>query len=98
MATDILLDTDGDLLIVDGDMVMGESSAQHIGLMLQSNKGDWVQNPTVGIGLIDLVNDDGLPSDLITTIRRELIKDGCTISTLTFDENTGKLVVEGSYI
>ena len=97
MATDLLLDNTGDMEIVNGDFVIGESSVQHIGLMLQSNKGDWAQNPSVGIGLVDMVNDDGSNSDMLATIKRELKKDGCNISTLTFNDATGSLVVDGSY-
>ncbi len=54
MAYDILLDEDGDLLIVNGDFVIGESIDQEVGLILQSNKGEYKEFPTFGLNLIEL--------------------------------------------
>ena len=97
MAKDILLDQSGDLACVNGDFVFGESYNQHIGLLLKTNKGEWKENPTAGIGLDDMINDDGVTSELGSTIKKNLMKDGCNVKAISFDENTGKLHIEGSY-
>lgn len=46
--TDILLDEDGDLLIVNGDFVIGESDQQHIQRIMISNPGDIKPNALLG--------------------------------------------------
>lgn len=47
---DFLTDDNGDLLIVNGDFVIGESSHQHINDIVLSNKGDFKQWPLLGFG------------------------------------------------
>lgn len=51
-ATDLLLDTDDDLLVERGDFVVGESDAQHLDLLLRTTQGDWRADPLVGVGLL----------------------------------------------
>jgi len=51
--TDFLLDEETDLGITNsGDFVLGYSDAQHMSLIVQSNKGNWLQNPTYGAGIM----------------------------------------------
>lgn len=52
MPFDILLDDDYDLLVKDGDFVIGESTAQEIDLILRSEPGHWRDNLLLGFGLI----------------------------------------------
>lgn len=56
-ALDLLLDDGYDLAIgPDGDLLVGESDAQHLDLLLQTSAGDWRADPLVGIGLIRYLN------------------------------------------
>lgn len=48
---DILDDSDGDLLIRNGDIVFGNSDQQHIQDILIAQKGHYTQSPAVGIGI-----------------------------------------------
>lgn len=52
MVKDILLDETGDLAIVNGDFVVGESDAQHMELIIQLAEGSIKKHPLqcVGIG------------------------------------------------
>ncbi len=50
---DILLDEDYNFKIsTTGDFEIGDSEAQHIRLLFDTFRGDWTQNPLVGIGLV----------------------------------------------
>jgi hypothetical protein len=78
---DILLDETGDLAIDNGDLLIGNSAVQHLDLLLQSNKGDWKENPLVGIDLIKKLNSsinkqnaDGLKKQ----IKLQMEMDGFT--------------------
>lgn len=54
MRTDLLLDENNDLLIgPDGDFVIGASAEQEVDLLLKSNKGDWKENPAIGLNISD---------------------------------------------
>ena len=51
-ATDLLLTPDYDLAFTEaGDVAVGASDAQHVGLLLLTNAGEWRENPPVGVGL-----------------------------------------------
>lgn len=51
MPNDILLDENNDLFFKNGDLVIGESEMQEVGLILQSNQGDWKDSPLTGSNL-----------------------------------------------
>ncbi len=51
LATDLLLD-DYDLAFTEaGDLAVGASDSQHVGLLLLTHPGEWREHPTVGVGL-----------------------------------------------
>lgn len=51
MSDDVLLDNDGDLDFSNGDLIVGNSEMQEIGLILQSNQGDYKEDPIIGANL-----------------------------------------------
>jgi len=56
MANDILIDSNGDLKIANGDFVVGNSSEQNVEQVLLANKGEWKQWPLIGVGITKLLN------------------------------------------
>lgn len=81
---DILLDEDGDLLIKNGDLAIGESTQQHERLLLLCQKGELKLHPLVGVGIRDYLNDEN-PQNLKTEIRRQFKADGLVIKDLKAD-------------
>jgi hypothetical protein len=53
---DLLLNSDFDLDIQNGDMVLGESDAQNINLLIRLSQGNIKQHPLVGFGEERLLN------------------------------------------
>lgn len=94
MPKDYLHDDDGDLLVENGDFVVGESTLQHQNLLLKMSKGDLRQFPKTGVGVDDFLSDDN-PGDIYTEIQRQFEADGMVIRKINveFDENTGSLQV-----
>ena len=55
MRQDIITDDDGDLLIKDGDFVIGESDQQHVLDIIDSQPGETKEFPICGFGAINYV-------------------------------------------
>ena len=92
---DLLLDEDLDLAIVRGDVVVGESTLQHQALLLLSNKGEWRESPTVGVGLNRYLLEDAPADELRQVIRKELERDGQRVGRIEVSE--GMPAIEASY-
>ena len=90
---DILLDNDGDLMFADGDLVCGESTAQHQQLLLMINKGELKQHPLTGIGAESyLLDDDYLK--LKHEIEAQFERDGMTIKQIQIND---KIQINAEY-
>jgi hypothetical protein len=87
---------DGDLAIINGDIDLGESTLQHQHNLLLSEKGEYKQYPTVGVGIINYLSDDADANDLQTAIQRELEADGVDISLLKIN-GFNNIQIEGNY-
>jgi hypothetical protein len=91
---DMLLDDTGDLLILNNDVVLGESSEQHQRLLLQSTKGDWKEQPTVGVNAPFYLKDDD-KNGLMGSIKTEFEKDGLKVNKIIFSGS--KINIDASY-
>ena len=76
--TDILLDANFDLRIENGDFVAGESTRQHQQLLILTDKGEWKENPTRGVGAQGWLLDDK-DGDLNAVVKTEYERDGMRI-------------------
>lgn len=79
---DILLDSDGDLLIVDGDFYIAASDQQHASLLLNTSVGSWTQFPLVGVGIQYYQASAGQTSLLQRNIGIQFEVDGYNIDRL----------------
>lgn len=83
---------DGDLLIVNGDFVVGDTTKQEVYDILVSNPGDWLQFPNCGCSLESYQN--GFTTGLDSVVRKQLTADGFTVKKLTITlDSSNKLVV-----
>lgn len=94
MPQDILLAENFDLLIKDGDLVIGESTRQHQKLLLLANKGEIREFPQRGVGIERWIDDDFSVS-LHSAIKREFEADGMTVDLVRGD--LGDLQIEAEY-
>lgn len=79
LAINVVRDSDGK--IVSG-LVIGDTLYQNQYLILNAQKGEFKENPTLGVGLNDMANDDDL-NEWKKSIREEFAKDGLKVSTLS---------------
>lgn len=90
MPYDILLDSDFDLLFVDGDMVIGESTEQHQRLLLVCEKGEIREFPACGVGINSYMLDDN-PGSLNGEIKRQFERDGMKVDAVKSKVVAGNL-------
>lgn len=77
---DFLLDDNLDLLISDdGDLVVGESSAQHQKTLILADKTEFKEVPMRGVGVRRYLEDSD-PSNLAREIRTEFAADGMIVN------------------
>lgn len=77
----IQLNTNGDLLVTNGSLSIGEVTNQNIYLLLACGKGEWKEYPTLGIGINDAIGEENT-SMLMYNIRKELVNEGLSINEL----------------
>lgn len=90
-AFDILLDSDGDLIISNDDFKYGESDAQHIQDTIRAHVGWWKESFTDGVGISDYLNSSGNQQELTRKIKIQLQSDGYTV-------NNPKVLIQGSNV
>ncbi|MPT33735.1 MAG: oxidase [Flavobacterium sp.] len=93
--TDIILDDKGDLSFKNGDIEIGYSDNQHQEHILLANKGEYREFPELGVGIVQMLDDDDYMSVLIEA-KKNLEYDGMKISNIKFEEN-GNLTIDGKY-
>jgi len=74
--TDLLLHpTTDDLLIKEGDFVLGQSLAQETAVILRMSPGELKEDPVLGPGLIQLIHGNAPAVELRHRIRKHLQRD-----------------------
>ncbi|MGA0556525.1 hypothetical protein ACO2Q8_07740 [Larkinella sp. VNQ87] len=83
---DFLHDPDtGDLVIKNGDLVVGDATDQHHTDIVIWHKGWNHFDPTIGVGLSRFLLDEGGAPGLTRTIRAELERDGNTVDSVSIE-------------
>ena len=91
--SDILLSDNLDLVFQNGDFVIDESQAQQIKLCLLTAKGEWRENPTIGVGLDSYLVGENTQLDLSAEIRKQLEGDGATVESVLLSTNNNNINV-----
>lgn len=93
---DIGLDAGEDLSVVSGDFLCAESTAQHQRQLILNNKGDFKQNPTIGVGAFDYMNDENY-QELMRAISIEFARDGMDVQSVVLSQ-AGIVTTDAIYI
>ncbi len=90
---DIELDDKNDLGIANGDFNLIKADNQHVDLIIESFKGDFKQNPVIGLGIMNWLKSNYKRRELKRAVSVELERDGYS-PTIEFDYNKGKLNID----
>lgn len=93
--TDFLLDENNDLVIKNGDILIGDSTLQNQNLIIQSQKGEFKNVPEIGVGILSEINNEN-KREVLSQIRRNFEYDGMTVNKLGF-ANNGNILVDAEY-
>lgn len=83
---DILLDDNYDLLVKNGDFVVGDSDQQSADLIFQTYIGHWKENMLVGVGVEYYLNAPGGQQKLIADGTAQLRADGYFVNDIVFKD------------
>ncbi|RYZ21645.1 MAG: oxidase [Chitinophagaceae bacterium] len=81
---DILLNSNKELDMLNGDFVIGESTGQHQDLLVMTNKGEWKESPLIPVGAIGYLKDDNA-AGLLAEIKTQFEKDGMTVRSIAMN-------------
>ena len=68
--------------VIQSGITVGNTLYQNQYMILMAQKSEFKENPTIGVGINDMANDDDL-NEWKKSIREELAKDGMKVNTLT---------------
>jgi hypothetical protein len=94
--TDILLNNENDLNIINGDFDLGDSTYQNQKLLILASKGEFKETPTSCVGSKKYL-EEGNADSLAREIRQEFIADGMTVNEIIIKENNA-IEVEANYL
>jgi hypothetical protein len=92
--TDLLLDENLDLQIIDNDVVTGESTEQHQELLCLCNKGDFKENPLSCVGIATWLKSNDV-AGCLAEIKTQFEADGMTVLNINYDGQ--KITPNASY-
>lgn len=75
-ARDFLLDDSGEMIVRNGDLAVGDSLTQELGLLMLTNKGEIRWDPLCGCDLIRRMNSTLRRSQLEREVRLQVERDG----------------------
>lgn len=84
-----------DLIIKNGDFVIGESDNQHVKHILLAGKGEYKSNPELGVGIENMLSTEE-PMEFLIEAKKNLEYDGMKVNNISFTE-AGTINVDAKY-
>jgi hypothetical protein len=94
--TAVLLDQDGDIMVRNRSIVIGDTTLQNQYLILLAQKGEFKEYPTLGVGISDILGDDNV-LEWKKRIREEFAKDDLKANKVDINLQTGELEINAKY-
>lgn len=73
---DYILDDDGDLEVVNGDFVFGDSQTDDVDILLRLNQGELKYDALCGTNMARRIRGNESPDAIIRALRLQLERDG----------------------
>jgi hypothetical protein len=95
-STGILLDENGDIMVRNGSIVVGDASLQNQYLILIAQKGEFKEYPTFGDRISDMLHDND-ELEWKKQIREEFAKDNLKVNKIDLNLQTGDINIDAKY-
>jgi len=82
-----------DLQIKNGDFVVDECTNQNVQILIMAEKGEFKQSPTVGVGIVNYIEEDKSGDELAAEIQSEVENDGATIVKMDTKDLTDMTII-----
>ena len=92
---DIALQEHNELDVVLGDFAIRDSALEHPLQLLWAQKGDFKEQPQIGVGIVQYIDDEDF-SPLLRAIGIALVQDGMQVQSIQVTEN-GQLNINEHY-
>lgn len=89
---DVLLDDDNDMVVVGGDMVVGDITQQMIKHVVMATPGEYKEYPMLGVGMIMQINGNR-NQFVLNNIKEQLAAVGIAAKNVAWDDE-GELLIE----
>jgi len=93
---DILLDENFDIKVENGDFVVGDATLQNQQLILISQKGEFKENPLVGVGIRNYLLDDATIHEMHQDIQKQFAADGMNVAEIS-GETWNTTIINAEY-
>lgn len=90
---DFILEDSGDLLIRNGDFVIGNADGQHENDILQTVPGEYKINPQVGCDLGRFLKSNTSESEIKNVVKRQLELDRFQVDSIEIQYTEGGFLV-----
>lgn len=94
MRKDILIDDNDDLLLENGDFVIGESDQQHVLQVIEQQLGETKEFPLVGFGAINYIKTRITEAEFKRDLKVQLNYDGYLNPTIDLSGGFENLTIE----
>lgn len=85
-----------EVMIKNGDFVIGDSENQHVKHILISSKAEYKANPELGVGVEKILNTEE-PMEFLIEAKKNLQYDGMKVRNISFTEEQ-TIHVDAKYI
>jgi len=99
MAAQDFLQDDNDFKFANGDLVIGDSEADHIEDIIGSAPGEWKEFPLVGVNINQYIGSAGKESEISRQVKLQLTGDGysqLTVNTSRDPDGLFNISVDGT--
>lgn len=79
---DLIFADDEDILILNGDLEIADSTIQHQFDLLKSAPGDWLFSPEIGVNVESFLDSEHTTKDLFRRIKFEFDRDGMQVDSI----------------
>ena len=76
-----------DLLVENGDLMIGEASGDLVERLAYANVGEFKMSPMSGFGLVNMINAPGKLQEIVPSIIEDMKRNGVNYNKIEIDSN-----------